>query len=41
MNHSEDSQLWRVAGADHVEAFEVSPDEYVQRVAEYLDAQLK
>ena len=35
------TELWRVAGADHVEAFEVSPDEYVERLAEYLDDRLK
>ena len=33
--------LWRVPGADHVDAFESSPNEYVERVAEYLDARLK
>ena len=35
------TELWRVGGVDHVEAFEVSPDEYVERVAEYLDDRLK
>ena len=32
------SELWRVPGVEHVEAFEASPAEYVKRVAEYLDA---
>ncbi len=35
------TELWRVPGAEHVEAFEGSPYEYVERVAEYLDARLK
>ena len=35
-----DTELWRVTGVEHVEAFESSPDEYVERVAEYLDARL-
>ncbi len=35
------TELWRVAGADHVEAFANSPDEYAERVAQYLDARLK
>ena len=35
------TELWRVPGAEHVEAFERSPDEYVERVAEYLDGRLR
>ena len=35
------TEMWRVAGADHVEAFEGDPDEYVERVAAYLDNRLK
>ena len=35
------TELWRVHSARHVEAFESNPDEYVERVAEYLDARLK
>ena len=33
--------LWRVHSARHVEAFESNSDEYVERVAEYLDARLR
>ena len=35
------SALWRVAGAKHVAAFENNPDEYEERVAEYLDSRLR
>lgn len=35
------TQLWRVPGAEQVEAFEESPDEYVERVVGYLDARLR
>ena len=31
------TELWRVSNAGHVEGFDVSPDEYVERVAKYLD----
>ena len=35
------TELWRVSGVEHVEAFEARPAEYVGRVAEYLDARLR
>ena len=35
------SELWRVPGVEHLEAFEASPAEYVKRVTEYLDARLR
>lgn len=35
------TELWRVPGVKHVEAFEASPAEYVERVAQYLGARLE
>ena len=35
-----DSQIWLVPKVDHVDAFLTHPDEYVERVAAYLEARL-
>ena len=35
------SELWLVPGAGHVDAFEVRPDEYMQRVIAYFDGRLR
>jgi pimeloyl-ACP methyl ester carboxylesterase len=34
------SQLWIVPGAEHVDAFQDHPDEYVARVVAYFDSRL-
>ena len=34
------TELWRILGSEHGEAFKGSPQERVERVAEYLDAGL-
>ena len=34
---SERTELWLVPGADHLEALEVAPDEYVQRTLDWFD----
>src|SRR5262245_45944147 len=36
----EPKQLWQVAGAGHVRAFDVSPDEWIRRVSNFLDEHL-
>lgn len=38
---NEETELWLVEEAEHVQAYRVAPQEYIQRVATYFEEQLK